>query len=100
MESTRKYWIPVFNVLERTCWTVLARPEYTKPQKGNKTDRKDAKWICGLFMCDMIKPRFIPPPDIWQLRNLMHYHTKLTNMITVEKNLASKLSHSFQSETG
>lgn len=33
----------------------LAHPKYTKPQKGNKTDRKDAKWICDLFMCEMIK---------------------------------------------
>lgn len=33
----------------------LAHPKYTKHQKGNKTDRKDAKWICDLFMCEMIK---------------------------------------------
>ncbi len=89
MESAGKYWIPVFNVLEKTCWTVLAHPKYTKPQKGNKTDRKDAKWICDLFMCDMIKPSFIPPPDIRELRDLMRYRTKLTNMITGEKNRAS-----------
>ena len=89
MESSGKYWIPVFNVLEQTCWVVLAHPKYTKPQKGNKTDRKDAKWICDLFMCDMIKPSFIPPPDIRQMRDLMRYRVKLTNMITGEKNRAS-----------
>ena len=50
MESTGKYWIPVFNVLEKTCLVTLAHPKYTKPQKGNKTDRKDAKWICDLYM--------------------------------------------------
>ncbi len=88
MESTGKYWVPVFNVLEKTCWVVLAHPKYTKPQKGNKTDRKDAKWICDLFMCDMIKPSFIPPPDIRQLRDLMRYRMKLTNMLTSEKNRA------------
>ncbi len=88
MESAGKYWVPVFNVLEKTCWVVLAHPKYTKPQKGNKTDRKDAKWICDLFMCDMIKPSFIPPPDIRQLRDLMRYRRKLTNMLTSEKNRA------------
>lgn len=88
MESAGKYWVPVFNVLEKTCWVVLAHPKYTKPQKGNKTDRKDAKWICDLFMCDMIKPSFIPPPDIRQLRDLMRYRMKLTNMLTSEKNRA------------
>ena len=88
MESAGKYWIPVFNVLERTCLVTLAHPKYTKPQKGNKTDRKDAKWICDLFMCDMIKPSFIPPPDIRHLRDLVRYRFKLTCCLTSEKNRA------------
>lgn len=88
MESSGKYWIPVFNILEKTCFVTLAHPKYTKPQKGNKTDRKDAKWICDLFMCDMIKPSFIPSPQIRQLRDLIRYRIKLTNMLTGEKNRA------------
>ena len=88
MESSGKYWIPVFNILEPTCKAVLAHPKYTKPQKGNKTDRKDAKWICDLFMCDMIKPSFIPPVDIRHLRDLVRYRFKLTNILTGEKNRA------------
>ena len=88
MESTGKYWIPVFNILEKTCFVTLAHPKYTKPQKGNKTDRKDAKWICDLFMCDMVKPSFIPSPEIRQLRDLIRYRTKLTNMLSGEKNRA------------
>lgn len=88
MESSGKYWIPVFNILEKTCWVTLARPKYTKPQKGNKTDRRDAKWICDLFMCDMVKPSFIPPPDIRQLRDLLRFRMKLTNQITGIKNRA------------
>lgn len=88
MESTGKFWIPVFNILEKTCWVTLAHPKYTKPQKGNKTDRKDAKWICDLYMCDMVNPSFIPPPDIRQLRDLMRYRSKLTNAMTSEKNRA------------
>ena len=88
MESTGKYWIPVFNILEKSCFVTLAHPKYTKPQKGNKTDRKDAKWICDLFMCDMIKPSFIPSLEIRQLRDLMRYRSKLTNMLTGEKNRA------------
>ena len=88
MESTGKYWIPVFNILEKSCSVTLAHPKYTKPQKGNKTDRKDAKWICDLFMCNMVKPSFIPPPEIRQLRDLIRYRVKLTNMLTGEKNRA------------
>jgi len=88
MESSGKYWIPVFNALEKTCKVILAHPKYTKPQKGNKTDRKDARWICDLFMCGMIKPSFIPPPAIRHLRELIRYRVKLTNMLTGEKNRA------------
>ena len=88
MESSGKYWIPVFNVLEQSCYVVLAHPKYTKPQKGNKTDRKDAKWICDLFMCDMVKPSFIPPPDIRHLRDLLRFRLKLTYQITSMKNRA------------
>ena len=89
MESTGKYWIPVFNILEKNnVWGTLSHPKYTKPQKGNKTDRKDAKWICDLYMCGMVKPSFIPPADIRQLRDLVRYRFKLTCMITSEKNRA------------
>lgn len=88
MESSGKYWIPVFNILEKTCFVTLAHPKYTKPQKGNKTDRKDAKWICDLFMCDMIKPSFILPPDIRHLRDLLRLRMKLTYQITGMKNRA------------
>ena len=88
MESTGKYWIPVFNILEKSCSVTLAHPKYTKPQKWNKTDRKDAKWICDLFMCDMIKPSFIPSPEIRQLRDLVRYRVKLTNMQKKKKNRA------------
>ena len=86
MESTGKYWIPVFNILEKNnLWVTLSHPKYTKPQKGNKTDRKDAKWICDLYMCGMVKPSFIPPADIRQLRDLVRYRFKLTCMITGKK---------------
>ena len=89
MESTGKYWIPVFNALEKANISViLAHPKYTKSQKGNKTGRKDAKWICDLFICEMIKPSFIPPADIRHLRDLVRYRFKLTCMIIGEKNRA------------
>lgn len=36
-------------------------------------------------MCGMIKPSFIPSPEILQLRDLMRYRIKLTNIKTGEK---------------
>ena len=88
MESSGKYWIPVFNVLESSINVVLAHPKYTKPLKGNKTDRKDAKWICDMFMCNLVRGSFIPPSAIRLLRMLTRYRAKNTYIITGEKNRA------------
>ena len=86
MESTGKYWIPVFNILEQTCKVVLTHPKYVKAIKGKKTDKKDAKWIAELFKCDLVRNSFIPPFSIRQLRDLCRYHAKLTYMVSSEKN--------------
>ncbi|MGN0468396.1 MAG: IS110 family transposase [Acutalibacteraceae bacterium] len=88
MESTGKYWIPVYNILEPTCNIVLAHPKYVKAIKGKKTDKKDAKWIADIFKHDLISGSFIPPSDIRQLRDLMRYRWKLTNFNVGEKNRA------------
>ena len=88
MESTGKYWIPVYNILEQTCKIVLAHPKYVKAIRGKKTDKKDAKWIADIFKHDLVAGSFIPPLDIRQLRDLMRYRTKLTNFNTGEKNRA------------
>jgi transposase len=88
MESSGKYWIPVFNILEKTCNVCLTHPKYVKAIKGKKTDKKDAKWISELFKCDLVRSSFIPPPLIRQLRDLCRYHSKLTSMCTSDKNRA------------
>jgi len=88
MESSGKYWIPVWNILEPTCRLVLAHPKYVKAIKGKKTDKRDATWIADIFKHDLINGSFIPPPDIRQLRDLVRYRSKLTGYITGEKNRA------------
>jgi transposase len=86
MESTGKYWIPVFNVLEKSCKIVLAHPKYVKAIRGKKTDKKDAQWIADLFKHDLVAGSFMPPLDIRQLRDLMRYRFKLTCFMSSEKN--------------
>lgn len=88
MESTGKYWIPVYNILEPSCKIVLAHPKYVKAIRGKKTDKKDAKWIADIFKHDLVSGSFIPPADIRQLRDLVRYRYKLTNFTTGEKNRA------------
>ena len=86
MESTGKYWIPVYNILEKDCSIVLAHPKYVKAIRGKKTDKKDAKWIADLFKHDLVAGSFMPPADIRQLRDLMRYRFKLTCFKSSEKN--------------
>lgn len=87
MESTGKYWVPVFNILEkRGIRVVIANPKWVKVVKGNKDDTKDSKWIGDLFRIGLVKSSFIPDKDIRILRELTRYRYKLTSMKSSEKN--------------
>ncbi len=86
MESTGKYWIPIFNILEESMNVILTHPKYVRAIKGKKTDKKDSKWIADLFKHDMVRSSFIPPKDIRSLRELGRYRAKLVSMKSSEKN--------------
>ena len=86
LESTGKYWIPIYNVLEDVMEICLAHPKYVKAIRGKKTDKKDAQWIADLYKHDLVAGSFIPPAKIRQLRDLFRYRMKLTHLQTSEKN--------------
>lgn len=87
MESTGKYYIPVYNVLEGFISNiVVANPKWVRAVKGEKDDDKDAKWIADLFKLGIVKGSFIPSKDIRILRELTRYKFKLTNIRSSEKN--------------
>lgn len=86
MESTGKYWIPVFNVLESDLHVFLTHPKYVKAIRGKKTDKKDSKWIADIFKHDLLKFSFIPPKPIRELREVSRYRIKLVNMRASECN--------------
>ena len=86
MESTGKYWIPVFNILEEKCKCIITHPKYVRSIPGKKTDKKDSVWIADMFKHGLVEPSFMPPVDIRQLRDLMRYRNKLVNIRSGEKN--------------
>ena len=86
MESTGKYWHPVFNILEDYCTVVVANPKYVKGIRGKKTDKKDSIWLCDLHKHDLVPSSFIPPLLVRQIRDLMRYRVKLISFRTSEKN--------------
>ena len=87
MESTGKYYIPVYNALEGFISNVVvANPKWVKFIKGEKDDNKDAKWIADLFKLGIVRSSFIPPKDFRILREYTRYLYKLTCNRTSEKN--------------
>ena len=87
MESTGKYWIPVFNILEsKNINVTIANPKWVKAVKGKKDDKKDFKWIGDLFRLGLVPGSFIPPKPIRILREFTRYRYKLVSMKSSEKN--------------
>ncbi len=90
VESTGVYWQPVFNQLEEALTVVLAQAQQVKARKGHKTDRSDAWWLAHLLRHAMIRPSFIPPRAVRQLRDLTRMRRSLLQMATQERNRVEK----------
>ena len=86
MESTGKYWIPVFNLLEDEINVTIANPKWVRAVKGNKDDAKDSKWIGDLFRLGLVPGSYIPCKEIRILREFTRYRYKLTSCRSSEKN--------------
>ena len=86
MESTGKYWVPVWNVLEGDIHVCIANPKWVSAVKGNKDDKKDSKWIGDLFRMGLVPGSYIPVKDIRVLREFTRYRSKLVSMRSSEKN--------------
>ncbi len=86
MESTGKYWVPVYNLLEDTIRVTIANPKWVKAIKGNKDDTKDSKWIGDLFRLGLVPGSYIPKKSIRILREYTRYRSKLVSCKSSEKN--------------
>jgi transposase len=73
MESTGCYWKPVYYLLEDhfECW--LLNAQHLRNVPGRKTDMADAEWICQLVEHGLVRPSFVPPRPIRELRDLTRY---------------------------
>ena len=87
MESTGKYWVPVFNLLEDEINVTIANPKWVKAVKGNKDDTKDSKWIGDLFRLGLVPGSYIPCKPIRILREFTRYRYKLTSCRSSEKHI-------------
>ena len=93
MEATSDYWKPVFYLLEAhglDPWLVNARDVKHLPGRP-KTDVLDAVWLCKVAERQMLRPSFVPPRPIRQLRDFTRYRIDLVGTRTAEKNRVEKL---------
>jgi len=86
MESTGKYWVPVYNLLEDRISVTVANPKWVRAVKGNKDDKKDSKWIGDLFRLGLVPGSFIPDKFFRILREHTRYRYKLVSQRSSEKN--------------
>ena len=77
MESTSTYWKAPFYCLEEVMEVWLANAAHIKAIPRRKTDVRDAEWIAQLLECGLVRPSFVPPPDIRRLRMLTRYRVQL-----------------------
>ena len=77
MESTSTYWKGAFYCLEEVMEAWLLNAAHMKAVPGRKTDVKDAEWIAQLLEHGLLRPSFVPPPDIRRLRMLTRYRVQL-----------------------
>ena len=91
LESTGVYWRPVFNVLEDGHVIVLVNPQHLKTVPGRKTDVKDSEWLADLLRHGLLKPSFIPPAPVRELRELTRYRKTLVQARTDEINRLQKV---------
>ena len=73
MEATGVYWKPVYYALEDSFEVWLCNAHHVKNVPGRKTDMSDAEWLADVAAHGMVRPSFVPPPAIRELRELTRY---------------------------
>jgi transposase len=65
---------------------VVGNARAMKPPKGKKTDKADAAWIADLLAHDLIRPSFIPEPNLKALRELNRLRVRFVQQRTALRN--------------
>ena len=86
MEATGVYWMPVYAALEGAFDLEVANPLQIKTLRGQKTDRKDARWIAEQVRFGRIKRSFVPPPEFRDARRLARFRRQLLQARTTISN--------------
>ena len=92
MESTSVYWKAIYEALERERINVhVVNARHVKQVPGRKTDVQDSQWLATLARHGLLRPSFIPPKDLRELRLLTRRWQKIQGMLAGEKNRLHKV---------
>jgi transposase len=78
IESTSDYWKPFYYLLDDALPVMLVNAAQVRNLPGRKTDVSDAAWLADLGAHGLVKPSFVPPAPIRQLRDLTRTRTVIT----------------------
>jgi transposase len=91
MEATGVYWKPVLYALERRFTVWLCNARHVKKLPGRKTDLTDAEWLADVAAHGMVRPSFVPPLPIRELRELTRYRKTQIDARAAEKQRLEKV---------
>ena len=81
MESTGVYWKPIYNILEGQLEVVVVNAQHLKGVPGRKTDVMDSEWLAECYQLGLLRPSFIPPAPVREVRDLTRYRTSLIEIV-------------------
>lgn len=91
MESTGVLWVPVWNILADSFPLLLANAQQLRKVPGRKSDVRDAEWLAQLLQCGLLRPSFVPSPEVRAWRELTRQRMKLIDQHTSVVNRIQKV---------
>jgi len=83
MESTGVYWISLYHMLKDAgLHIIVANPFHIQQMPKQKTDKKDAKWLCKLAINNMVKKSVVPNSEQHELREYCRLREKYEQQVT------------------
>lgn len=87
IESTGIYWIALCSVLTLGgIHVTVVNPKFIKNMPKEKTDKKDARWLCKLLVNGLVRNSFVASEEQRAFRDLCRMRTRYRNHITQSTN--------------
>jgi len=91
MESTGVFWIPIHTIMtDAGIKSHIVNAKFVKNMPKEKTDRKDAKWLCKLLVNGQIRDSYIASTEQQAFRDLCRSRKKYGNHIIQTQNRMAK----------